>query len=396
LLLQGAQTRRFHLLDGLLLLFTGIWTLSIFSAVYPSWSFERAYVFINWLIVYFLVTHIVTTERRFLIFLAFFLLWSLKLSQHGTRVFAFSGFRAPSSGVWGPPGWFQNPGELAIQMCIAVPIGLLFVLGLREHLSRWKFWTLLGLLPATAALTVVASNSRGSQLALVAVVLALVAQSRHRVKGLLLAGLVFAALWAIVPERQRDRLAVMGDDQTSKIRLTYWENGVEIANRYPILGIGYKNWIPYYHTHFDPRGEVPHNMFVEAGAELGYTGLSAFVLLIAGTFVANRRTRRLAKSVPIWGPFLRSTAVGLDAALIGLLVAGFFVTVLYYPYFWVLLALTAALSQTTWRAARRALSPKAKELPGAASAAQPGLYRARRPTPPFIRRPDQARGWRPD
>jgi hypothetical protein len=36
-------------------------------------------------------------------------------------------------------------------------------------------------------------------------------------------------------------------------------------------------------------------------------------------------------------------AHGLDAALIGFLASGFFVTVLFYPFFWINLAMTVAL-----------------------------------------------------
>jgi hypothetical protein len=40
-------------------------------------------------------------------------------------------------------------------------------------------------------------------------------------------------------------------------------------------------------------------------------------------------------------------AHGLDGALIGFLVGGFFVTVLYYPFFWINLAMTVALYNVT-------------------------------------------------
>jgi hypothetical protein len=40
----------------------------------------------------------------------------------------------------------------------------------------------------------------------------------------------------------------------------------------------------------------------------------------------------------MWG-----MAQGLDCSLVGYLVAGFFVTVLYYPFFWINLAMTVAL-----------------------------------------------------
>jgi putative inorganic carbon (hco3(-)) transporter len=127
-------------------------------------------------------------------------------------------------------------------------------------------------------------------------------------------------------------------------------------NQHPVLGIGFNNWIPYYHRYYNPGGELPHNIFVEAGSELGYLGLGAFVALIVATFVMNYRTRRLTFVIPDWGPMLRNMAYGLDGALVGFMASGFFVTVLYYPFFWVNLAFTAALFETTRRANRRALA----------------------------------------
>jgi len=41
--------------------------------------------------------------------------------------------------------------------------------------------------------------------------------------------------------------------------------------------------------------------------------------------------------------FILYMAHGLDGALVGYLVSGFFVTVLYYPYFWINLSMTVAL-----------------------------------------------------
>src|SRR5690606_41658911 len=79
-----------------------------------------------------------------------------------------------------------------------------------------------------------------------------------------------------------------------------------------------------------------------------------FLALIGATFFTNARTRKVAKRVNEWGDFLRALAFGLDAALVGYLVAGFFVTVLYYPFFWMNLSMTAAAHCVTRRAAARA------------------------------------------
>ena len=65
--------------------------------------------------------------------------------------------------------------------------------------------------------------------------------------------------------------------------------------------------------------------------------------MIVATFVVNHQTRRMLRPLRERGKFMSSMAHGLDAALIGYLVSGFFVTVLYYPYFWINLAMTVAL-----------------------------------------------------
>ena len=137
----------------------------------------------------------------------------------------------------------------------------------------------------------------------------------------------------------------MGDDETSQSRFYYWETGVQVAMDHPVLGVGYENWIDYFSEHYPPFGhnyEQPHNIFIEAAAELGFLGLIAFLLLIAHTFRMNRSTRRRVARHP-QGRILYYMALGLDAGLIGYLVSGFFVTVLWYPYFWINYAMTAAL-----------------------------------------------------
>jgi hypothetical protein len=110
--------------------------------------------------------------------------------------------------------------------------------------------------------------------------------------------------------------------------------------------VGYKNWMPYYAAYYNPKGQLPHNIFIEALGELGYLGLAGFVALIVATFVQNARTRRLT------GPdarapdrFVHAMAYGLDGALVGYLTSGFFVTVLFYPYFWFNLGFTLALAR---------------------------------------------------
>jgi putative inorganic carbon (hco3(-)) transporter len=249
-------------------------------------------------------------------------------------------------------GFFQNTGECGIQMAVFFPMALFFVLALKPYVSRNKF-LLLSFMPFSAAVTIVSSSSRGSMLALGVILAWLMARNPKNIKAMVAVAVVAGAVWAITPEKQKDRFRSMGEDDTSVTRLTYWEHAREIMSEYPVLGIGHANWLRYYMQNYNPNGQLVHNVFYQAGAELGYTGLGAFILLILGTFYTNRKTRRLARELPDGGRFLSSMASGLDGAVIGFAVSGYFVTVLYYPFFWINLSFTVALHCTTLNELRR-------------------------------------------
>jgi hypothetical protein len=72
-------------------------------------------------------------------------------------------------------------------------------------------------------------------------------------------------------------------------------------------------------------------------------------------------------------------AHGFDAALVAYLVTGFFVTVLYYPFFWINLAFSVSLRETTRRRLRAVRAAAGVGVEGrhrwpapAASAVAPG------------------------
>lgn len=353
-------------LAGLLGAFALIITLSVFFAYEPSAFFARPELFANWLIVFFLTVSLVDREERVFLFILLYLLWNLKMSQHGARSWTMAGFRFRDWGATGAPGWFHNSGEFGIQMTMFFPLSVYFVSHCWERCGAFKRLFLLAL-PVTGVMSIVASSSRGAYLGLAAGILVLLLQFRRLKTAALLGALCIGAV-LMVPSQQWERFEGAGEDNSSQARLTYWKHGIEIMNRYPLLGVGYENWLDYYrdnYSRFDRfgAGQEPHNIFIEAGAELGYSGLIVFVFLILGTLWVNRRTRLLCGRLGPDGGFYKRMAYGLDAALAGFLVSGFFVTVLYYPFFWVNLSMTVALHL----AARRRLRPPQRAVrPGVA------------------------------
>lgn len=337
-------------INKLMISFLLVILLSVVFSRYPMPSWTSWSLFINWLLVYFLFISVINNERRFFIFMLAFLLYNFKMSQHGLYVWASRGFSFTKWGLTGPPGWFQNSGEYAIEMLIFLPLSVAFVLGLRHYwgsIKRWFFY----LMPVTSAFTVMGCSSRGAQLSLALIALWVILRSKARIKALIAVAVLGYGLYAFLPEQQMERFQDMGDDMTSLQRLAYWDAGLQIMNENPVLGIGYSSWFLHMHARF-PQGvgpmqwiQLPHNIFVEVGAELGYLGLFVVFLMILTVFILNSSTRRMAAaSGDRW---IGYTAFALDAGLFGFLVAGFFVTVFYYPFFWVQMAMTVALYTIT-------------------------------------------------
>ncbi len=345
--LEGARFRRWHLGDALMACATLAVVLSTITAFDPSYARAKYSVFFGWLIVYVLITNIVTTRRRFYVFMLLYLLYCMKMTQHGVRSWAMSGFGFIRSGVTCAPGWFQNSGECGAQMAVLFPVALFLFLALGAYWPKWKRWVYLGMLPFGSLMTILGSSSRGAVLAVAATGAWFVAKSRQRFKALILVAVLSVSSWYFLPAQFKERFQTIGQDTESVTRLGYWRDGLKIMHDFPIFGVGYYNWYPYYRRYYDPTGQVPHNIFIEAGTEEGYFGLIVFVTCILGTFAINSRTRRLARRLPDAGGFYRNMAHGFDGALVGFLVAGSFVTILYYPFFWINLAMTVSLNVAT-------------------------------------------------
>lgn len=347
LLFKEHPRRPWNIADTGLLVYSLVLLASIPLAYRPSvaLTFDSLNYYFSWVIGYWLISTVVTTRGRFIFFLLLFFAWNLKMAQHAARSWAAVGFGFDQF-IVGAPGWFHNSGEMGIAMVMFLPLSITLLLALKGSWPTWKKLAWLAL-PGSALVAIAASASRGAQVALAVVGFWFLLRSRYKVRGALVAVLGLLALYAMLPERQRDRLGAMGEDQTSQQRITYWRNGIVMMKRHPLLGVGYKNWVPYYRDHFEGRVQVSHNIFIQAGSELGFTGLGAFLFLIAATLAINGQTRKqLTKAEGKKAPLIW-VAHGFDSAMIGYLVAGSFVTVLYYPFFWINLAMSVSFMEAT-------------------------------------------------
>ena len=347
----NSKANGFSAMDKLFLIMSILVILSAVFAWSPAASFKYWSTYTSWILMYFCIVSILTTPNRLLLFVIFFALINLKLSQHGSRTFMMRGFSFASYGLSGPPGWFHNSGEFAMQMVIIFSMCLPVIFAAKKHIENIFRWRLLLILfPGLAALTVIGSSSRGGQLALLVVIFIFFMKSKKFFRNILILSIALAAGYYFLPEEQLQRFNTAGDDKTSQLRLVHWQHARETIAEQP-LGIGYKNWIPYYIAHIDPyEVEQIHNTVLQAYVELGVPGGSLFLLMLVVTLRMNAKTKKeMANIEGIEAESIAAIAYGINLGLIATFVAAFFMSVLYYPPFWLAFALTSALRTTAIR-----------------------------------------------
>lgn len=280
-------------------------------------------------------------RERFYIFIVIILISSAKIAIGTSKSWISRGFSFTSWGLTGPPGYFQNSGELAILMLTLFPVAYYLYVYLKPRIEKWEkviliiFWV-------SPVLTILGTSSRGGQLALALQLLIMFYKKIFRIKQLVVIATLLYMVYNLLPDEQKARFESVGEDKTSIQRFLYWKHGIEMINESPLLGVGYFNFPAYYGEYYArdllyPEAELPHNIFVQVGADAGYPGLILFILMLFRSIYIARKKSEFHH--PSECDYL---LIGFSLSLLGFVIAGQFVSVAYYPFLWVYMALVVA------------------------------------------------------
>lgn len=116
------------------------------------------------------------------------------------------------------------------------------------------------------------------------------------IKSLLMLLFVCLIGFLVLPGKQLLRFESLGRGKISLQRLLYRKNGLEMLNDHPFMGVGYYNFASYYQTRYPEdvlceRAQLPHNIFIQVSADLGYFGLLIYVILSYLLFKHSKNTR---------------------------------------------------------------------------------------------------------
>ncbi len=233
-------------------------------------------------------------------------------------------------------GFLNDPNDLAMALVMVLPMIL--------HLARDLGFLLRMVSYAAAgavAYAVYLTNSRGSVLALGAMLFMYGILRYGLMKSVIVVPMLFAPLIALGPSRMADMSA---DEDSAEGRIEAWYEGVQLLIWRPLFGVGKGLFA-------DHHGLTAHNSFVLAFAELGMIGYFFWLSNIIISWIMLQRLVQTAAAVDAapqdvqkWEE-LRGAARTLLYGYVGGLVSAFFLSRSYVVILYLHIALVVAVYQ---------------------------------------------------
>jgi probable O-glycosylation ligase (exosortase A-associated) len=272
----------------------------------------------------------------------------------------FLAISAIRSGGVGIGGFLLDENDFAITINMIIPYAYFCMFS--DGKTKYKIFHLASLFVFLAAS--LATRSRGGLLGLLAIGICCWLRSSKKFGAACL--LFLFALFALnfAPEGYWERMNTIqqeysGEKVGSGAERQYeWEVGWKMFLANPIVGVGQGNF-PWEFNNYEEgdkfqgrsvAGRAAHSLYYTLLPELGLVGTLMFLgmnYLIYKDLAFVKRLygdkRRQVESRE--ARFLFYSACALEASLIGFLVGGTFISVLYYPNFWILMGFVVALKK---------------------------------------------------
>ena len=260
--------------------------------------------------------------------------------------------------------------DYSMSVCILLGFAVEMAFAQTSKMKKAFYWTLLVLL----MLAIVGTQSRGATLGMVAVFGYLWWRSPRKAAGVI--AIIVAAIGVLLyaPDVYFERMGTLSapsQDSSAEGRLHAWRAGTKMALN-NVLGVGagnFPNNFPKYRSADAPtRWMTAHSMYFLILGELGFLGLLLLFKLVFGNFRSNVRLRKrlLQQDPQKFAPDARSLDM-FNAGIVGLAIAGAFLSVTYYPHIFVLAGLAIAL--------RRVIAEEAGLVDDVATVKRPGVRR---------------------
>jgi hypothetical protein len=278
-------------------------------------------------------------------------------------ILGFLAVMGVAKGGHGIGAWMGDENDFCVVMDMAAPFGYFLMFSASGIAQKMKYLGFLG----AFILGAMASLSRGGFLGLASVGAYCWYRSPKKLNALIVVVVAVLFMLVLAPATYWDEIAsstsdeTMGDDGTGGARLYTWGIGMKMFFSNPIMGIGQSNF-PWtfdeyqagstFHTR-SFAGRQAHSAWVTLISELGLAG----IIIVGGMlfqcyrdlkwirrrFAPAKSRQKHGQTVQAGEDMRAYLARAMEGSLIGFIVSGVFVSTLWYPVMWTLIAFVVAL-----------------------------------------------------
>ena len=267
-----------------------------------------------------------------------------------------------AKGGRGIGAWMGDENDFCMVMDMAVPFGYFLLFSSTGVAQKVKYLGFLG----AFILGAMASLSRGGFFGLAAVGAYCWYRSPKKLNALIVVVVAVLFMLVLAPEKYWDEIASSTSNETmgtgtGAARLYTWGIGMDMFYANPIIGVGQNNFPWTFGIYeagrkFNDRsisGRQAHSAWVTLISELGLVGV---VIIGAMLFQCYRDLKWVRKrfapgdSRQKHGQIIQAgedvrmyLARAMEGSLIGFIVSGVFISTLWYPSLWIMMALVVAL-----------------------------------------------------
>lgn len=342
--IQNTQTKYYF---GLVLLMT----IHIPIAVNNYWAFEIWKTTCLYFILYLGIVNFVDSLEKL-----------KKLINFGIISIVFCAVIGISKGGRIPysyASFLGDENDFALVMNMFIPFAYFMFL---ETTSKWKKALYLGAISSFVAANII-SLSRGGFVGLVAAALYCWLRSPKKILTSIILVLGICILSFTAPSQYWEEVRTIKEENiregTGSVRWYAWKCGWKMFLDNPIIGVGQGNF-PWNFEKYEPPegfggrlhgGMVAHSIYFTLIPELGIIGTFLFFGILWRSYkdISDkiRQIQRRTETMQQKNNTLCYYILAIQGALFAYLVSGVFLSTLYYPHFWLMIAFIVSAANTT-------------------------------------------------
>ena len=272
----------------------------------------------------------------------------------------FAGLIAIREGglIWLHP-FLQDENQISAYMTMMIPVTIFYSIFVKKTFQKMMCYVAASIQLAE----VVISVSRGGFIALISVGACMLIFSKHKLLFISILAIAVIGILQFSPPRFFSEMQTLNEgthEATAHARVEYWRRATIMFKENPILGKGiaqfpilsHKYVLPGVSIH--PKNDflVCHSNWFQVLSELGIIGIILYFIVFyqyfKAVFLVTRKYRLvgIARLGPREYDFYRNISIGLAIGMIGFMVAGSFINILIFPYYYTFVFLMMLVKST--------------------------------------------------